>query len=107
MKRALKKPELLVSASACERCLMGKTPLVSPERKADLIAGALKADSFFVCHVPAKRKADHDWKGSVNVCCSAFFARYKYDSLALRLASIFNWVRFIDVESSEKKDSSE
>ena len=93
------KPTLRVAASPCKRCLFGADPLVSKARKAELISSALADDTFFVCHVPALRDMDDDWTGETNVACHAFYQRYKADSLALRLATMFGWVQFVDVEA--------
>lgn len=104
MSRRARKSELLVSASPCEHCLFGAKPLVSPERKAELIAESIAADSYFICHVPALRKMEHDWTGTTQVACHAFFKRYQWDVLALRLASLLHIARYIDVQRPKQKE---
>lgn len=102
---AAAKPTLRVAASPCKRCLFGADPLVSADRKAELISASLKADTFFTCHVPQLRAMESGAEEDVpSVCCRVFYERYKADSLALRLATMFGFVKFVDVEAGRKDD---
>lgn len=74
---------LNVRAKQCQNCLFGNSPLVSPERKQEIIEGCLKSDSHFNCH---------EFK---NVCCQGFWHTHSKDVLTTRLALAFESVEFI------------
>lgn len=58
-----------IQPEKCNECLFGKDKIVSKERAADVIAGCLKKDTYFVCHKATIKNKD--------VCCRGFWDAFK------------------------------
>jgi hypothetical protein len=51
------KPGLEIQCRQCKECLFGKKPIVSPERKQEVIAQCVKEKKYFICHMSTRNKA--------------------------------------------------
>lgn len=83
-----------VMAQECDECLFSPNRIVGPHRMGQLITGALKDDTHFICH----KASQHDR----NVCCRGFYDRYKGDVLVCRLAHALHNIVEVDWRTLEK-----
>lgn len=79
-----------VTKKRCKNCLLSDARIVSPERAEEIVSQCLKDDTFFICHQSSLKNG--------NVCCRGFYDKYKFDITLTRVATIFNQVKFIDID---------
>lgn len=77
-----------VYKKSCDRCLLSKNPLVSNQRRRDILNDIKENQSYFVCH-----------KSSIeggNVCCKTFYDKLGYMSQLIRITERLNCVEFVE-----------
>lgn len=79
-----------VMAKPCDECLFSDRRVVSEKRAAEIVAEALAADGYFICHKSSIKDGQ--------TCCAGFWREHGRDSLTTRFAMIFN---LYDYEESE------
>lgn len=88
------RPVFRVMERRCDQCLFGPNPIVSPERKAQLLDGIQREEDFFVCHKTTITDAPP-------ACCRGFFDQRS--TLVVRLAIILDLVEFVGDPTHEEQ----
>ena len=83
---------LLVAERRCDRCLLGRNPLVSPERVEELLEDCNRSGRAFECH----RFTMVGQRGT----CRAFFDGNM--SLVVRLARMLDVVEFVPLPPKQR-----
>ena len=79
---------MLIMAERCDQCLFSPNAIVSPERRADIIAKCKRDGSYFICH-----------KASIagrQVYCRGFYDAFPLSSAMSRLAKFLKLERFVE-----------
>lgn len=88
---------LEVCERRCNQCLFSDNRVVDEDAVPDIIAGALKKDTWFTCHKGSLSTPPRD------LVCRGFYDKYKTDTRALRLAVYLKIVDFVPVPEPEKQ----
>jgi len=78
----------------CDECLFSDDKIVSPERKADVLANCAVNDNHFTCHKVHGTNED--------VCCRGFYDTQPPCQLT-RIAQRLNMVEFVSTDEWEEK----
>ena len=83
-----------VAKTACANCLFGPDALVSPDRRREILKKCSRRGGHFICHLsePLTRPGV-----PVNVCCRGFFDAFPGETIAMRLARLFDLVEEVDL----------
>lgn len=81
-----------VMQKRCDRCLFGPDPIVTPERRRDIIHSLTEEENHFVCHHATIARGEGDRPG---VCCRADYDRNPARTNLMRIAGRLGAVRFI------------
>lgn len=80
--------KFLVAQKRCTQCLYTPAKIVSDDRREQLIAETVQADSYFVCHKGTLT-------GNNQLCCRGFYETE--DTMVIRLAKALGVVEFVPV----------
>ena len=76
-----------VAAKVCDRCLLGTKPLVSNDRRIEILTDLARSGRAFICH-RASMRGDY-------IICRAFYEQER--SLSVILARKLGLARFVDL----------
>lgn len=77
-----------VRTKRCDECLFSDNKVVDDERKAAVLQECEREDTYFICH-------KHNDEG---VCCRGFWDEKPMSTLVMRLAVLWNRVRWVGKE---------
>lgn len=82
-----------VAEKRCDQCLFSSACIVSPERKAQVLADCERRDTHFICHKFTANGSE--------ACCRAFYDEDPLRTNLMRIAARLGAVRFVPVPTIE------
>ena len=77
-----------VYKECCKECLLGDSPIVSNDRRKEILKGCAEKQTHFICHKASMEGED--------ICCKTFYDRMGQYSQMARMAQRLGMLKFVE-----------